>query len=48
MLVEPALVAEIMVDTAQERGSWRHPLRFARIRDDLMPVAVPLFGDSGT
>ncbi|MGW8395849.1 ATP-dependent DNA ligase [Streptomyces lydicus] len=29
LLVEPELVAEIMVDTAQERGAWRHPVRFA-------------------
>ncbi|MEU9983771.1 ATP-dependent DNA ligase [Streptomyces sp. NPDC050856] len=44
VLVEPALVAEIMVDTAQERGSWRHPVRFARVRLDVAVTDVPPFG----
>ncbi|GGU50588.1 hypothetical protein GCM10010274_44210 [Streptomyces lavendofoliae] len=39
VLVEPEMVAEITVDTVQERGSWRHPVRFARLRLD---VAGPL------
>lgn len=44
VLVEPVLVAEIMVDTAQERGSWRHPVRFARFRLDVAVTDVPPFG----
>ncbi|MFF3505679.1 ATP-dependent DNA ligase [Streptomyces sp. NPDC003247] len=43
-LVEPALVAEIMVDTALERGAWRHPVRFARLRLDTAVTDVPPFG----
>ncbi|MEW2252292.1 hypothetical protein ACFW6K_22470 [Streptomyces sp. NPDC058733] len=31
-LVEPGLIAEIAVDTAQERGAWRHPVRYAWTR----------------
>ncbi|MEV2255943.1 ATP-dependent DNA ligase [Streptomyces sp. NPDC050147] len=45
VLVEPDLVAEITVDTARERGAWRHPVRFARIRAELHPMHVPLFGE---
>ncbi|MGC0327073.1 ATP-dependent DNA ligase [Streptomyces sp. SAI-170] len=44
VLVEPVLVAEITVDTAMERGSWRHPVRFARLRLDVTVADVPLFG----
>jgi ATP-dependent DNA ligase len=44
VLVEPVLVAEIMVDTALERGSWRHPVRFARLRLDVALPDVPPFG----
>ncbi|MFF5257175.1 ATP-dependent DNA ligase [Streptomyces leeuwenhoekii] len=44
VLVEPALVAEIMVDTALERGAWRHPVRFARLRLDVEIADVPPFG----
>lgn len=44
VLVEPELVAEITVDTAQERGSWRHPVRFARLRLDVAVTDVPPFG----
>ncbi|MEU6422289.1 ATP-dependent DNA ligase [Streptomyces spiralis] len=43
-LVQPDLVAEIMVDTAQERGAWRHPARFARIRTDITTADAPPFG----
>ncbi|WP_235617288.1 hypothetical protein [Streptomyces thermolilacinus] len=43
MLVEPVMVAEITVDTAQERGS-RHPVRFARLRLDVAVTDVPPFG----
>lgn len=44
VLVDPVLVAEIMVDTALERGSWRHPVRFARLRLDVAVTDVPPFG----
>ncbi|MEU3953602.1 ATP-dependent DNA ligase [Streptomyces achromogenes] len=44
VLVEPELVAEIMVDTALERGAWRHPVRFARLRLDVAVTDVPPFG----
>ncbi|MFH8371385.1 hypothetical protein [Streptomyces sp. NPDC018031] len=44
VLVEPVLVAEIMVDTALERGAWRHPVRFARIRMDVAVTDGPPFG----
>ncbi|MEV4192794.1 hypothetical protein [Streptomyces toxytricini] len=44
VLVEPALVSEITVDTALERGAWRHPVRFARLRLDVAVADVPPFG----
>ncbi|OAL15989.1 ATP-dependent DNA ligase [Streptomyces noursei] len=44
VLVEPELVAEITVDTALERGAWRHPVRFARLRLDVAVADVPPFG----
>ncbi|MEV5177408.1 hypothetical protein AB0L10_41665 [Streptomyces flaveolus] len=44
VLVEPDLVAEMEVDTAQDRGAWRRPVRFARLRDDMAPQDVPAFG----
>ncbi|MER6684625.1 ATP-dependent DNA ligase [Streptomyces olivaceoviridis] len=48
VLVTADLVAEIVVDTAQERGAWRHPVRFARLRMDVAPVDVPPFGTGST
>lgn len=44
VLVEPVLVAGIRVDTALERGAWRHPVRFARLRLDVAVPDVPPFG----
>ncbi|WP_236247001.1 ATP-dependent DNA ligase [Streptomyces sp. CC210A] len=44
VLVEPVLVAEVTVDTALERGAWRHPVRFARLRLDVAVTDVPPFG----
>ncbi|MGW1601409.1 ATP-dependent DNA ligase [Streptomyces eurythermus] len=44
VLVEPVLVAEIMVDTAQGSGAWRHSVRFARLRMDVAVTDVPPFG----
>ncbi|MBQ1100958.1 hypothetical protein KBY55_34125 [Streptomyces sp. b94] len=45
ILVEPDLVAEIEVDTAQDRGAWRHSVRLARIREDMAPGDVAAFGE---
>ncbi|MFI6012164.1 ATP-dependent DNA ligase [Streptomyces sp. NPDC051243] len=45
VLVEPQLVAEIDVDTAQDRGAWRHPVRFVRLREDMAPSDVAAFGE---
>lgn len=45
ILVEPDLVAEIEVDTAQDRGAWRHPVRLARLREDMAPGDVAAFGE---
>ncbi|MDX3526316.1 ATP-dependent DNA ligase [Streptomyces sp. ID05-39B] len=44
VLVEPELVAEIYVDTAQDRGVWRHPARYVRLREDMTPGDVAAFG----
>jgi ATP-dependent DNA ligase len=45
VLVEPDLVAEIDVDTAQDHGAWRHPVRLARLRQDVAPRDVAAFGE---
>lgn len=45
ILVEPDQVAEISADTAVDRGVWRHPLRFVRLRMDVTAADVPLFGE---
>ncbi|MFJ8713841.1 ATP-dependent DNA ligase [Streptomyces violaceus] len=45
VLIEPELVAEIYVDTAQDRGVWRHPVRFVRLREDMAPGDVAAFGE---
>ena len=34
-LVDPTLVVEVQADTAQQRGHWRHVLRYLRVRPDL-------------
>jgi ATP-dependent DNA ligase len=44
VLVEPGVVAEIAVDTARERGAWRHPVRLIRLRQDMATGDVPAFG----
>ncbi|MEO3756361.1 ATP-dependent DNA ligase [Streptomyces sp. B6B3] len=45
VLVDPQLVAEISADVALDRaGRWRHPVRLQRLRPDLAPVDVPVFG----
>lgn len=43
ILVVPDLVAEISADTAIDRGAWRHPLRFIRLRLDITVADVPRF-----
>ncbi|MFF1378701.1 ATP-dependent DNA ligase [Streptomyces sp. NPDC058308] len=44
-LVDPLLVAEVAADVSLDvAGRWRHPVRLLRIRDDLLPAEVPLYG----
>ncbi|MFC9679033.1 hypothetical protein [Streptomyces sp. NPDC056948] len=44
-LVEPVVVAEVAVDVSLDAaGRWRHPVRLERVRSDLAPGDVPLFG----
>ncbi|MGQ4383620.1 ATP-dependent DNA ligase [Streptomyces sp. SAS_270] len=44
-LVEPVVVAEVAVDVSLDAaGRWRHPVRLERVRNDLTPGDVPLFG----
>jgi hypothetical protein len=45
ILVELDLVAEVEVDTAQDRGARRHPVRLARLREDMAPGDVAAFGE---
>ncbi|MEV6738642.1 ATP-dependent DNA ligase [Streptomyces sp. NPDC051104] len=47
-LVAPRLVAEIDADTVRDRGAWRHPVRFTRLRDDMAPDDAPRFGEGST
>ncbi|NUK25999.1 ATP-dependent DNA ligase [Streptomyces lunaelactis] len=42
--VAPQLVAEFHGDTAVDRGRWRHPVNLHRLRIDLTPDDVPLYG----
>ncbi|MFF1481439.1 ATP-dependent DNA ligase [Streptomyces sp. NPDC058301] len=44
-LVAPEAVAEVDADLSMDRGTWRHPLRFARVRLDVTVSDVPLFGE---
>ncbi|XRQ16466.1 ATP-dependent DNA ligase [Actinomadura welshii] len=44
---EPDVVVEMSADAAVEHGRWRHAVRFVRVRTDLDPPQVPLFGDPG-
>nr|WP_318199165.1 ATP-dependent DNA ligase [Streptomyces sp. SCL15-4] len=44
-LVVPDLVVEVGVDVARDgAGRWRHPARWHRMRPDLSPADVPVFG----
>ncbi|WP_331452157.1 ATP-dependent DNA ligase [Streptomyces sp. SS162] len=45
VLVAPELVAEVDADTAIDRGTWRHPLRFVRPRLDVAVDDAPRFGE---
>ncbi|MGW1235058.1 hypothetical protein [Streptomyces californicus] len=42
-LVAPERVAEVSVDTAQDQGVWRHPVRLVRLRLDMPPDDVETF-----
>ncbi|MEV8548175.1 ATP-dependent DNA ligase [Streptomyces sp. NPDC051572] len=43
--VAPDLVAEFIADTAVDSGRYRHPVRFVRVRAEMHPTQVPLFGE---
>ncbi|WP_179202116.1 ATP-dependent DNA ligase [Streptomyces caniscabiei] len=42
--VHPEVVVEFLADTAVDRGRYRHPVRFLRVREDLSIDQLPLFG----
>lgn len=42
---EPEVVVEFSADAALDDGRWRHAVRFVRVRRDLDPSQVPLFGE---
>lgn len=44
-MVEPVLVAGITVATPGERGTWRHPIPFTRLRPGVTVTDVPAFGE---
>lgn len=48
ILVEPDTVTEIDVDTARDRGAWRHPVGVLRIRYDMRPGDVAAFDEDTT
>jgi ATP-dependent DNA ligase len=39
--VEPDVVVEVSADAALQAGVFRHPMRFVRVRTDLLPEDVP-------
>ncbi|MFI0742532.1 ATP-dependent DNA ligase [Streptomyces sp. NPDC021100] len=43
--VRPDLVAEIQADTAIDQGKYRHLTRWVRLRADMTPADLPLFGE---
>ena len=48
-LVEPTLVVEVLADTAQQHGHWRHVVRYIRPRPDLTAAELdpgPITTDS--
>ncbi|WCD91327.1 hypothetical protein KPP03845_200288 (plasmid) [Streptomyces xanthophaeus] len=44
VLVRPDLIAEISADRSIDRGIFRHPLRYQRLRLDVTAEDVPRFG----
>ncbi|MFE1841624.1 hypothetical protein [Streptomyces sviceus] len=42
--VSPERVAEFQGDTAVDDGHYRHPVRFVRLREDVVVKHVPHFG----
>ncbi|MFJ9588659.1 hypothetical protein [Streptomyces acidicola] len=45
-LVEPDVVAKVAVDVSMDKaGLWRHPVRLRRVRTDLTPAEIQLFGE---
>ncbi|MER6639629.1 ATP-dependent DNA ligase [Streptomyces microflavus] len=49
VLVLPELVVEVRADVSRDSADrWRHPVKPVRLRDDLAPADVPLFGDDTT
>ncbi|MFH8379071.1 ATP-dependent DNA ligase [Streptomyces cyaneofuscatus] len=47
VLVVPEFVAEVRADVSRDgAGRWRQPVKLVRLRDDLAPADVPLFGDT--
>jgi hypothetical protein len=45
--VQPAVVAEVRIDTAYEHGWWRHMAHHVRIRTDMSIYEVPLVDTDG-
>jgi ATP-dependent DNA ligase len=45
-LAEPTLVIEILGDTAQQHGHWRHVVRYVRVRPDLHPSEISFSSDN--
>ncbi|MEU0306518.1 ATP-dependent DNA ligase [Streptomyces cyaneofuscatus] len=47
VLVVPEFVAEVRADVSRDgAGRWRQPVKLVRLRDDLVPADVSLFGDT--
>ncbi|MFD7763496.1 hypothetical protein [Streptomyces microflavus] len=45
ILVVPELAVEVRADVSRNSaGRWRQPVGLLRLRDDLAPANVPLFG----
>jgi hypothetical protein len=41
--VAPELVVEFIADNSVDAGRYRHPVRYLRVRDDLIPDLTPPF-----
>jgi hypothetical protein len=44
VLADPSLVVEVSVDTAFDRGRWRHLARYVRLRPDVDARDVTVTG----